>query len=521
MANTSLIPLKSNRLFAIPLYDSEHRHWNDKTDTLSYNWEGIGISGFSSQKRISVAVAQKYPTYEFERVQSIAGGIYQYSRLRPGDGILGLDGEKRINKIGYVSNDLRHDRQRVDMHVDWFDNIEPIKAEFNAMGDNAEIQKVTSSQLERLSLPPALFLETRRSIMSFGKEIGEEVLQEKILYAPNFPKIDPGGDVNLFYGTNRNKVDSSNVNDFYGDDLSDKLSLGICTVSIPRGHKQGELERPGKILWWQRNENANKDIVLTGIRELSGNTFYAMLKDAVDDSNNKAAFIFVHGFNTTFAEAAWRAGQITHDLRFSGLTGFFSWPSTGRELDYGRDIERADTTVPVFTQFVEDFVNNTGIEQLHFIGHSMGNRLLTRALNRLITKDSFKNKVKTISQIILAAPDIDKDLFNNDILPEFKSVGNRRTLYASDRDEALKLSRRLRTGLIRIGEAGERIYIAEGLDTVDASNVKSSGNHHSYMFETKELLNDIYLLLTQGLEPLNRRLREIQKEELKYWLFPQ
>jgi esterase/lipase superfamily enzyme len=214
------------------------------------------------------------------------------------------------------------------------------------------------------------------------------------------PKDEPGGEITIFYGTNRNKTQDSRLNNIYGSDLS-TLQLGSCTISIPEGHKIGEIERPRKILLWSRREDVNKDIVLTSIFEDNEKDFYNWLKKNAANTENKSALVFVHGFNTSFVEAAWRTGQIAYDLPFNGVTGFFSWPSTGDTIDYGRDIERADSSITNLVTFIKDIIQKTDVEQLHFVAHSMGNRVLTRALNVLVGDPSFSDKINRISQIIL------------------------------------------------------------------------------------------------------------------------
>jgi esterase/lipase superfamily enzyme len=341
---------------------------------------------------------------------------------------------------------------------------------------------------------------------------------KKWIFPQSSPKKDPGGEVTLFYGTNRSITGNKAPNDFFGSEL-DKLKYGTCTVSIPPGHRQGEIERPKKILWFEKKENKEKQIVLSTIKEYENVEFHSLLKASLAKCEGKSALIFIHGYNNTFAEAAWRCGQIAYDIPFNGITGFFSWPSDGKTLSYLGDVEKADASIPKLEKFIEDIVKETGVEHLHLIAHSMGNRILTRVLQNLSIKTEFASHIKTINQVVLAAPDIDKNVFNDTILPSIQGIGMRRTLYASDKDKALKLSKQLRRGMIRIGEAGGNIYIASGLDTIDASNVMSKGNHHSYIFETKELLTDLYLLLTQGLDPMSRRLREQKREALSYWLF--
>jgi len=70
----------------------------------------------------------------------------------------------------------------------------------------------------------------------------------------------------------------------------------------------------------------------------------------------------------------------------------------------------------------------------------MGNRLLTLALNNLAAKYSTESKLKRISQVVLAAPDLDQDVFKNNLLPKLRNIGLRRTLYSSDKDKALNFS---------------------------------------------------------------------------------
>ncbi|KRB56961.1 alpha/beta hydrolase [Flavobacterium sp. Root186] len=325
--------------------------------------------------------------------------------------------------------------------------------------------------------------------------------------------------VELFFATNRNRTGKDEVNLYFGDRL-DKLRYGSCKINIPKDHIQGNIERPSKILWlFSLSENDEKHIVLKKIEEKSEDNFYQWLKNDLPNTENKSALLFVHGYNNSFAEAAWRTGQIAYDTPFNGLTGFFSWPSSGNTIDYLKDIENADASIPELEKFVEDFIIKTEVKKMHIIAHSMGNRLITRALNNLANKASFKPYIKVINQIVLAAPDLDQDVFSNTILPTFKNIGFKRTLYASDKDKALNFSKTLRIGKIRLGQGGKNIFVSKDIDSIDASDVMSEGNHHSYIFETKELLMDMNILFEDGWEPKKRRLINKTKNGLFYWLF--
>ncbi len=309
------------------------------------------------------------------------------------------------------------------------------------------------------------------------------------------------------------------TNNYFGDEL-DKLKFGFCEVNIPRGHIQGELERPFSLWFIKFSEESGQHVVVESIEQYEEKVFMDKFSSAIDSIKDKAALVFIPGYNTTFAEAARRTAQIAWDIPFNGISGFFSWPSSGNLAHYFKEIEHADASVPVFGDFLEKILYNTQVEKLHLIGHSMGNRLLFFTLNNLSDKSSFESKLKIINQIVLAAPDIDQNVFLNTILPKFQKIGNQRTLYASDKDNALHLSENFRNGLSRLGDASESLFVSEGLDTIDASNVKSNWLGHSYIFDTKELLSDLFYLLGKGLKPEERRLRPRKKKNLIYWLFP-
>ncbi len=81
---------------------------------------------------------------------------------------------------------------------------------------------------------------------------------------------------------------------------------------------------------------------------------------------------------------------------------------------------------------------------VHLVAHSMGNRGLLRALQRLAADAEMRAGVK-FGQIFLAAPDVDRDLFLGlaRLYPQFS---DRTTLYASDGDKAVATSAWLHAG---------------------------------------------------------------------------
>jgi hypothetical protein len=137
--------------------------------------------------------------------------------------------------------------------------------------------------------------------------------------------------VRVFYATDRLQLPKVTGDTQYGTDRSPMgtINLGKCEISIPEKHKLGKLEGPS-ILRLEFSPDPKKHIVLKKTFTLEEQRFFAQVRASVLQSAAKDAFIFVHGYNVSFEDAARRTGQIAYDLNFVGAPIFYSWPSNGR-----------------------------------------------------------------------------------------------------------------------------------------------------------------------------------------------
>jgi esterase/lipase superfamily enzyme len=90
-----------------------------------------------------------------------------------------------------------------------------------------------------------------------------------------------------------------------------------------------------------------------------------------------------------------------------------------------------------FAQFLKQVLEDNNLHQLHIIGHSMGNRILAETL---CSQGLPAQEESHLGQIVFAAPDINRLIFEQEI-SSGKLKARRVTLYASDRDQALALSK--------------------------------------------------------------------------------
>jgi len=325
---------------------------------------------------------------------------------------------------------------------------------------------------------------------------------------PDFVTLD------VFFGTDRNDTKAPDLNDRFGVKRS-SLKYGIVEVSIPHDHRIGEIESPS--IWrFEFSEDPKKHIVLQNVELLNRTTFFNNLANEINGSEKKSSFLFVHGYNTSFSEAAKRTAQISYDLKFDGKAVFYSWPSQASTFRYGRDEKNIEWSQENIKHFLKDYLSKSKAEDIYLVAHSMGNRGLTKAIVEVMQDNpQLRSNIK---EIILAAPDIDAEVFKNEIAPNMvKSTKKPITLYVNSDDLALKASKLLH-GNARAGDAGESLVLIDGVETIDATGIDTSLLSHSYFADTNSIISDIFDIIQSGKRAINRKHLYLNKLKDKvYW----
>ena len=319
--------------------------------------------------------------------------------------------------------------------------------------------------------------------------------------------------VRVFYATDRLQLPSVTGKVQFGKQRSllGSLHYGRCEVSIPKTHKLGRLETPS-IMRLEFRPDPAKHIVLSGTISVEEKEFFEQVKESVARSAAKDAFIFVHGYNVSFENAARRTGQMAYDLDFVGAPIFYSWPSNGKTADYPKDETNVTWSTPHLQQFLTLLAQNTSAKRIYVIAHSMGNRAVCDALKLLSYDPACQLK---LTHLVLAAPDIDADTFR-ELAAMLQKLSARITLYESSKDLALLASKKLHGN----PRAGEPLLILPGLDTIDASAIDTDFLGHSYFSDTWPLLSDIHSILFED-QPPERRFGLAAREDPvgKYYAF--
>ncbi len=318
----------------------------------------------------------------------------------------------------------------------------------------------------------------------------------------------------VFFGTDRMRSGKKDINFFYGKNRNglNDIEVGLLNVSIPiKHHRTGNIERP---VWWEDvlgiPEDPKRHVTIRNLKIFSKVDFEKIIKSAKQDE----AFLYVHGFNNTFQEASYRTAQLTYDLGFKGISLMFSWPSKGNLESYSADEDDIIYAMPHIFKFIRLVTKNNKIKKIHLIAHSMGSRGLMNVLQRI-----GKEKNVIFDQIILAAPDIDAEVFRDQILPDIVCQGREITIYASSKDKALFASKKIHDDN-RLGQINKFTKSLKNTNVIDVSNLTSENFfNHDYIFTSRLMIEDLNKVFIGKMNIKDRNFERKSDKDGIWWAF--
>lgn len=325
-------------------------------------------------------------------------------------------------------------------------------------------------------------------------------------------------------------ADGEFVRRTFGRGRGAQLHFGKALVSVPTAtHVVGGIERPGYQLlgltWYREDEDPARHFTLRWITVDAKEVFSGHVRQTAEGAKRfkRKVLVYVHGYNMSFDSALFRAAQLSYDIGFDGPVIAYSWPASGNLEDYLYDQNSALRTVASMEAFLEVVAAVPTIDHVEIIAHSLGSLPTVMAIKKLHEKHADLSKFK---RVVLAAPDIDKDVFAELSREIREQPAQRLTIYASANDRALQVSARLAGAVERVGGIyRDAPLVFTNVDTVDVSSAKTDyfGLNHSAYAESFLLLNDIAVLLRDGTRPPGVRtplLKERNTQQGPYWKYP-
>ena len=282
---------------------------------------------------------------------------------------------------------------------------------------------------------------------------------------------------------------------YFGGERSESVSYATITVAVPPAHV------PGKIEWPSRAPgNPTTDFVVRDAAYLDSERDFVKALNAqlaMRPPGRRRVLVFIHGYNTMFAEGLYRFTQIVDDADAPGVPVLFTWASRGHLTDYVYDSNSA-TAARDELEHTLRLVFASNAEEINILAHSMGNWVTVEALRQI--KISAKlPPISKLGAVVLAAPDIDIDVFKS----QMRRFGKPRKpffIIVSHDDKALRFSDFIAGGKQRLGAySNDAELTALGAVVIDMTDVKADDpSNHAKFAQLAEIAPEMLQVLERG-----------------------
>lgn len=254
-------------------------------------------------------------------------------------------------------------------------------------------------------------------------------------------------------------------------------------------------------------------------------------------SQKKHVYIYVHGYRVLFENPLLVSAELWHFLGYEGAFVAYSWPSTPSRFAYIKDTDTSMGYARNLRLLIQLIADRTDAEQINIIGYSNGSRMVLRAMEQLALIHQGESADEIFEQlhlrdVVLVGSDIDRGVFAQYMSDGILNVARHISVYMSENDQALGISRVL-TRRERLGEiwgvAGEemsslaRQAIIDYRDRISFINVtdaegSDTGNGHGYFRNSPWASSDVLMSMYYDLPPEQRGL--VEAEDLPVFVFP-
>lgn len=357
----------------------------------------------------------------------------------------------------------------------------------------------------------------------------------------------------ILYATDRKPSNENEKNRFYSNDRGGVLRLGVGRVEFVRSDLTWEEARRISLA---KNRTDKYPIRVSDVEEYgildrsavmlanpdelgddpqdAAKNFAVAVNAKLANSKRKDIYIYTHGYKVIFENPLLVATELWHFLGYDGVFIAYAWPATPSRWAYLRDIETAAGYARNLRIFLEYLAEETDAENIHVLGYSAGTRLVARTFEQLAlihherTAEEIYAALR-IDHVILVGSDLDREVFAAYLADGMLKVPRHLSIYVSEKDKALRLSRFL-TRRERLGQMwsqeikadiSEYLYQNEAdisIINVTEARESTAGNGHDYFRRSPWASSDILITLSYGLSPTDRGL--VRAEGSPIWTFP-
>ncbi len=263
------------------------------------------------------------------------------------------------------------------------------------------------------------------------------------------PGTPPGESVEIFVATNRS-------------DFLHKAERGRSEttrhfryeIRVPTGHVPGTLNLPG----WRADPDRHF-LTESAVEFPTEADFSRSIKTHLSQRpvGDQTIFVYIHGFNNSFAEGLVRHAQLDHDLDSPGVSVHFSWPSAASPLGYAHDRDSVLYSRDALESLLRAMPRARG--KIVLVAHSMGSQLAMETLRQIeISSPGWGER--NLGGVVLFSPDIDLDVFRQQAA-RIGPLPQPFLVFTSNRDHILNLSATLSGEENRLGSVANAEDLAD------------------------------------------------------------
>ena len=323
----------------------------------------------------------------------------------------------------------------------------------------------------------------------------------------------------VYYATNRNPAGK-----YYGSSVGPRLRFGVADVAIGN-----EAENWDSLVTASREATRATPLPLRLLRfdefgthdqETHAPEWLRKVGETVRQSQSKDVLVYVHGAKVEFFHSCAFAAEVAHFTGREITPVAFDWPTHPEIFSYITriDINHGIRSAEQLAELVRVLSTESSIRRIHLVSWSAGARVLSRAMVKLggDKPHSLRSRYR-IGTAVFAASDVPERIFL-ERLPAIHALSDRVLVYLSDRDSALKWSRRLlgggrRLGIEPISPTEEELTALRKhprLEVVDTSYGRIERGFditgHRYWYQHPWVSSDLMVTLRTNADPTKRGL---------------
>ena len=320
--------------------------------------------------------------------------------------------------------------------------------------------------------------------------------------------------VNIFYATDR-KPGNRGEGLSFGPQLADSLTYGAMDIKINPRIKIGKM-LPNLL-------NRKGILKMQDIKKFDEADFMARVSEAVKSSPHNSLLVLIFGYQDNFEATAIKAAYFAYLLDVNTPVLLFDWPGDQplTPMGYHKARQNANASGPYLGDLLAKLARDIKPAKMWVEASSLGCQVTCDAFDQMYKYSDMADEDTEIAHVILAAPDVAKDDFDDEFKSQIIALADKVTAYVSSNDTALlvsgmldnkeKLGRvKLKYDKSELDEASGMLYLKslqpEKYAVVDVTPINTASYRHGYYLEAPEFYDDFYLRIFDKAPHVNRNL---------------